>query len=216
MFGCFGRIGCLALVLILGAAAWFTRDYWMERAGLQPANGVESSSVGYEPVSETAASRGREKVESLSARRGYVTLSGAEAASYLVSRFVERIPPGAEQVEAAVVGSELELRAVVPLGDLGSVEALGPLAGLIGAREEMRVAGTVDMVKPGLAQYRVRRMQIRNLSVPTAAIPVLLREVWRGERPEGLDSRGIAVGLPDDVGQVRLEDGDVIIYRTVQ
>ena len=31
MFGCLRRLGCLALVLLLVAAAWFTRDRWLHR-----------------------------------------------------------------------------------------------------------------------------------------------------------------------------------------
>jgi hypothetical protein len=216
MFGCLGRIGCLALLAVLGVAAWYTRDKWVDRVGLRQSAEASANASLYEPISDAAAARGREAVASLSARRGYVTLTGAEAASYLVSRFVQRIPPSAERVEAAVIRDRLELRAEVPLGDLGSVEALGPLRDLIGAREEIQVSGTLQMIRPGLAQYRVRQMRVRNVTVPAAAVPVLLREVWRGERPEGLDSNALAIELPDDVGQVRLEDGQVIIYRTVQ
>jgi len=218
MFGCLGRLGCLALILVLGVAAWFSREYWMPRVGLEPPRPEASASgdgAAFVAINDAAAERGREAVASLGPRRGYVTLTGDEAVSYLVSRFVERIPPSAERVQAAVVGDRLEVRADVPLGDLGSIEGLGPLRQLVGSRGEVHVSGTLEMLRPGLAQYRVDRMRVGNFSVPRAATPILLREIWRGERPEGLSSNGLAIEVPEDVGQIRIEDGRVIIYRTV-
>lgn len=219
MFGCLGRLGCLALILIIGVAAWFSRSTWMPAVGLEAPRAESTSEVAeasFTPVSESAAERGRRAVASLSSQRGYVTLDGAEAASYLASRFVERIPPSAERVEAAVVGNRLELRAEVPLDGLGSAESLGPLRQMLGGREDVHVTGTLRMLRPGLAEYRVQRMRVRDFNVPSAAIPLLLREVWRGERPEGLSADGLGVGMPDDVGEVRIENGKVIIYRTVR
>lgn len=220
MFGCLGRLGCLALLAILAVAGWFTRAWWMPRVGLEPP-GVEASASGVEadaafrPIRESAAERGRAAVASLGPRRGYVTLTGDEAVAYLVSRFVERIPPAAEQVEAAVVGDRLELRARVPLEDLSTIEGLGPLRQLLGARETVHVSGTVEVVRPGLAQFRVERMRVRNLSVPSGAVPILLREIWRGERPDGLAPNAIGIEIPEDVGEIRVRGGQVIFYRTV-
>lgn len=218
MFGCLGRIGCLVLILVGGIAAWFTRDQWLHRVGFDSAastRSADAAGVDFQPISNAAAERGSTAVGSLSEQRGYVALSGAEASSWIVSRFTERIPPGAEAVEAAVVGDRLELRAEVPLGDLGSVEGLGPLREFVGASERIRVSGRLEMVSPGLAQFRVERMRVRNWSVPPAVVPVLLREVWRGDRPEGLAPDALGIDVPDDVGQVRVEGGQVIIYRTV-
>lgn len=219
MFGCLGRLGCLVLIVVGGVAAWFTRDQWLPRIGFETAASTRAADaaggVDFQPISNSAAERAAEAVGSLSARRGYVTLSGADASSWIVSRFVERVPAGAEVVEAAVVDDRLELRAEVPLGDLGSVEGLGPLREFVGATERIRVSGRLEMVSPGLAQFRVERMRVRNWSVPPAVVPVLLREVWRGERPDGLAPAAIGIEVPDDVGQIRVEGGQVIIYRTV-
>ncbi len=32
MFGCLGRLGCLAILLIAGAIGWFTQDAWLPKA----------------------------------------------------------------------------------------------------------------------------------------------------------------------------------------
>ena len=97
--------------------------------------------------------------------------------------------PGADSAaEAAVIGDRLYVRAMVPLAQLGG-DALGPLRGMLGARETVLLGGTMDMVRPGLAQFHVNEVKVRDFALPTRAVPRLLRELRRGRDATGRRGR---------------------------
>ncbi len=218
MFGCLGRLGCLVVLLVAAALAWFSREFWVPRVTGQPPAEVAAApdTVPWRPLADSAAATARRRVATLSPDRGYVALTPHAAASYFVSRFVSSLPAGAGDVQASVAGERLRLRTEVALADLRSAEILEPVRGLLGDREVIEVAGTLEVLRPGLAQYRVESMRIRELVVPSRAIPRLMRALWTGERPDGLDPNAIGIDMPADVGEIRIRDGQVILYRTVR
>src|SRR5215213_2185592 len=104
MFGCIGRLGCLAVLLVAGALAWLTRDRWM---GHGPAvTAAESGAVVWEPLSDEAAARARTAVQTLSRPSGavFVNLRPGEVASYIFTGISKQLPPSARDVRAAVIG----------------------------------------------------------------------------------------------------------------
>lgn len=216
MFGCLGRLGCLVLVLLLAAAAWFTRDRWAPRL-LGERVGAEAAAPVWEPVTAEAAATGREKVQRLtSGSSAMVALSGAEVAGYVLEEVRRGLPAGSEQVEAAVAGDTLFVRAEVPLRELGG-EVLGPLAGMVGDREMLLLGGTLDVIEPGRGQFRVARVQMRDFSLPGSVVPRMLRQLRRGApQPPGVADDAIALRLPDGVADVRVARGRVTLYREVQ
>lgn len=218
MFGCLGRLGCLALVLVLAGAAWLTRDRWAPRLLGERVAVEATAESGWQPVTAAAASTGREKVERLTgADAAMVTLSAAEVAGYVLAE-VRRGLPGDDstRVEAAVIGDTLFVRAEVPLRNLGG-EVLGPLAGMVGDREMLLLGGTLDVVEPGLGQFHVARVQLRDFSLPGSIVPRLLRELRRrAPQPAGVAEDAIAVRMPRQIADVRVSRGQVILYREVQ
>lgn len=213
MFGCLGRLGCLALLALAAVAAWLTYDRWRPLLfGERPA-----AVATWEPVGTAAAERAERTVGSLarSSSRGYVTLTAAELASLLAARAGAALPASVDSVQAAIEGERVMLRARIDLEDLSGLDALGPLASMLNRRERFETAGRLSMVRPGLAQYVVESAQIGDLPIPQSALPALVRRLTGGARPDSLAPAGLPIELPEEVGQLRVEDGRVILYRRV-
>ena len=69
-----------------------------------------------------------------------------------------------------------------PMGWLGTM-VLGIVGSLVGGTlAALLFGGTLEMVHPGLAQYRLKSLKIRELSIPPPMIPKLIRNLDRGPR----------------------------------
>lgn len=213
MFGCLGRLGCLALFILGAAVAWLMRDRW------QPLvfGDRETSVATWESMSDSAATRAGRAVQSLSGPSGpgYVTLTAAELASLIASQAGGALPPSVDSVQAAIEGDRVRLRAMINLDDLRGIEGLGPLSSLLNRRERFETQGRLDIVRPGLAQFLVQSAQIGEFPIPQAAIPRLLGQLARAARPDSVAANGIPFAVPEHVGDVRVDRGRVILYRRV-
>jgi hypothetical protein len=80
----------------------------------------------------------------------------------------------------------------------------------------MRMGGELEVVRPGLGQFRVREIKLGSLSLPAQLIPRLVRELDRGDRPEGVAAGALPLRLPPTVGDIRVGKGKITLYKTVQ
>lgn len=214
--GCLSRIGCLLLIAVIAVIAWLTQDRWWPRlTGHAPR--TASTGPVWEPLTAQGAERTRQLLTRLSQPTGpvYGNLSGGDVASYVYQSLAKQLPPSADSIEAAVIGDRLYIRASVQLKDLGGTASLGPLAGMLGDREQMQFGGTFHVIRPQLAEFQVKDVKIRELSLPQAMIPRVLRQTERGSRPEGLAEDGLPIVVPKYLGDVRIANGRVTLYKTV-
>jgi hypothetical protein len=213
MFSCLGRIGCLFLVIVAGLVAWLTRERWEDRVF----GDRGSAEVTWEAIDSTGAARADTAVNALRTPAGpsYATLTAAELASLLAARAGNGLPAALDSVQAAIEGDLVRVRAVVPLDAIRGLEALGPLSGILGSHERIEFAGTLELVRPGLGQFRVRSARIADIPMPQGAIPALLRRLDTTDRPEGLSPDAIAIPVPPYIGDVRVAQGVVRLYRVV-
>lgn len=214
--GCLSRMGCLVLVIVIAIVAWLTSDRWLPRV-----TGHGSSTAAgpvWERITPQGAERTRRLLDQLSKPTGPVfgNLSGGDVASYVYQALARQLPPSADSVEAAVIGDRLYIRASVRLQDLGGTSVLGPLAGMLGDRERMQFGGTFHVIRPQLAEYQVKDIKLRDFSIPAAMIPRVLRQTERGSRPEGLSPDGLPIVVPSYLGDVRIANGRVTLYKTTQ
>ena len=211
--GCLSRIGCLALVLLLAVGGWLTRDRWLWRLTGRP---VASTGPVWEPLTPEGADRAKRALGRLSQSSGavYANVSGGDIASYVFQQLSKQLPPSADSVEAAVIGDRLYIRASVRMQELGGASALGPLAGMMGDREQMQFGGTLHVLRPELAEFQVRDIKLRDFSVPSTLIPRLLRQIERGARPAGLSDNGLPLVIPPYLGDVRISSGKITLYKT--
>lgn len=222
MFGCFRRLGCLVFLLILAIVAWFNRDrleaIYRRYAGDPRAadtTTIVRTPGGWEQLSPEKATRGQQAVQALSAPRGpaFSNLTAGEAASYIFLAVSRQLPASSEGVTSSIKDNLLLVRANVALKDLGAAQALGPIAGMLGTRDTVVLGGTMRVLSPGVGEFQVRQVRIGSFPVPSAVIPRLIRSMRRGEMPEGISDDALPMKLPLYIGDIRIADGRVTVYR---
>lgn len=218
MFGCLRRLGCLVVILV-AALLYFTRGTWrplLDRfSGRDRDAAVADATPTWQPLDQPSAARGERAVRQLSARRGpvYVSLRAGELASYAFLSLSESLPAALRDAQTAVVGDRVYVRAVVSPADLPGLGA-GALGGMFSRRDTLRLGGTFDIVRPGLAQFRVRDIQLGNFPLPSATIPRVVARVRRGAVPAGVAPDAFPVPVPEYIGDVRITRGRVTLYKT--
>src|SRR5215210_529155 len=212
--GCIARLGCLVMLALLAIGGWLTRDRWLHKiTGGAPATTTAASP--WQPLSPDAGSRGKRKLDELANPSGpvFTNLSASEVASYVFQTVARTIPASADSAEAAVIGDALYVRAVIPVREIAGSGVLGPLAGLLNDRERLQLGGSFRVVRPGLSEFQVREIKLRDFKVPSGAIPRLVQQLTRGARPEGVAANALAVTTPPSLADVRIANGRVTLYR---
>lgn len=209
------KLGCLFTIILLVIAAYVFRD----RLQMPPRQKTRDTAVAgpvWEPLTADRAERGRAGVASLATESGkvFVTLTPGEIASYLFLVLSRQLPPSADSIEATAIGDRLYVRASVKLSDLGGAGSLGPLGGFLKDRERMLLGGNFEIVRPGLAQFRIRELQLHDLSIPSRMIPTIVRQIGKGTRPDGVSAEALPLKTPLTIGDVRVLRGRITLYKT--
>jgi hypothetical protein len=231
--GCLRSIGCLTVLVALGAVGYVTRDFWWDAArdrvrdqvrvhhwGAAPGRtaGSEppaSDSSAWEPLTAAGAARTKARIAALGARGGpsFVAVRGGDFASYIIFDQGTRLPHPPDSTAAAVIDDAFHLKTIV---DLRTVDhkALGPMANLLGETEPLELVGTLDMVRPGTAELRVTGLSVRGLTLPAAVIPRLMQALEQNHHQAGAADNGVLISLPPVVGDVRATHGRITLYKS--
>ena len=242
--GCLLRLGCLVVLLICGIIAYLTRDRWMDKLPWRPtqtetprttrapdvpetplpggsprpstASGTTPTRDGWLPLTEAGAARTREALRKLSGPSGpvFVTLSGGDVASYVFLQIAKQMPASTDSFVARVDGDQVRLRARMKTSELGS-SVVGVLGSLIGDRERVEMAGNLNVIGKGLGEFRVRDVRVHNLPLPDAMISRLVKPLVRSPRPPGLDENALPISIPSYIGDVRVSNGRITLYKNV-
>ncbi|MEO7042947.1 MAG: hypothetical protein ABI035_11855 [Gemmatimonadaceae bacterium] len=208
MFGCLRRVGCLVILAAILAGGYY---WWTVKGSVAgPPAGEWHSVTPGDATTAAAAVQGLRD----SRTSGGTTLTPAQAVAYLVQETAKQLPPSSTDVQAMIAGDELHVRAVVPLRELGAERALGPFASMIGARDTVELAGTVDVLRPGMAQMHVVKAQIHAFALPTSVLPKLVQQI-RHDAPDGIAPDAFPIPLPSYIGGIRIADGKVTLYKNV-
>jgi hypothetical protein len=218
--GCLRNLGCLVVIIVIAAIAWIFRADLMplvqRTTGRSAPVTTTPKSETWEPVTPDGATRAREAVQKLGVRSGpvFANLTPGDLLSYVYQELQKQLPPSTRNIEAAVFGDQLWVRADVKPGDLGA-QSLGPLAGMLGEREPVRFGGTLDIVRPGLAEFRVQSVRIRDLSLPKAMIPKLLQSNDTRAHPKGVAPDALPLPIPTYIADVRIHSGKITLYKAI-
>jgi hypothetical protein len=212
--GCIARIGCLILLVVLACVAWLTRDRWFPRVTHHTPVTAAAPVPTWEPLSDAGAARTRQALTRLSKPQGkaFETLSGSDVVSYVFQELARQMPPGTDSVRAEVDGDQVRLRASVELAQLGGVGALG---NLLGGRKDIELSGTLRVVRAGLGEFQVHAVTIGAVTLPASAVPELVRHFARGARPAGLSDSGLPLPLPNYIGDIRVANGKITLYKNI-
>ena len=212
------KIGCLIVLLVLAIALYLSRSRWLPLVRGGGTATVASTDGVWEPVTAAGAERARVAIEGLASKSGpvFANVRPGDLASYVFVALRRELPPSAQNVAATIIGDRLYVRADIKLADVGGAEVLGPLAGFLSDRETMLFGGTFEVLRPGLAQFHVQELKLRELSIPQRMIPRLVKRIGHGARPEGVAPDGLPLLVPEQIGDVRVGRGKVTLYKNVQ
>lgn len=201
----------LALAAVVG---WFTRDRWMPKSWLDKIS-PPGKAVTWEPLTAAGADRTRAALDRLSQPKGPVfeTLSGADVVSYAFRELAQRLPGSADSVQARASGDKISMRASV---NTSEIKGLGALGAMLSDREPVELTGVIRVVKPGLGEFQVQDAKIRGISVPHGMISTLLGRVDRGPKKPGVDADAMPLPLPPYVGDIRVANGKITLYKNVK
>ena len=212
--GCIARLGCLILLAILAVGGWFTRNLWLpERFRTQPPTVAAS---GWQPATQAGAERSRQALARLSEPQGPVfqTLSAGDVAAFGFAELAKRVSHAVDSVAAKIDADRISMRGVVNTAAFKG--QLGPVASMLGDRESVELTGTFNVVRPGLGAFAVQNARVGRLSVPSGMIPRLIRAVDESRRPDGLPDNAMALPMPTYVGDIRIANGKVTLYKNVR
>ncbi|HUQ99410.1 MAG TPA: hypothetical protein VM166_08150 [Gemmatimonadaceae bacterium] len=221
MFGCFRRLGCLVLFLILGVFAWFNRgrleQIYRKYAGDRISTSAPATIPGgWEALTPEKAARGKTQVEALSRKTGpvFANLTAGEAASYIFLEVAKQLPASSQNILASVKDDRLVVRANVDVKDFGA-SALGPLAAMLGSRDTVELSGTMRVIRPGVGEFAVKSARIGSFPIPSALLPKLIQRMRKGTIPEGTSSDALPVKLPSYIGDIRIANGRIVVYKNL-
>jgi len=90
--------------------------------------------------------------------------------------------------------------------------ALGAAGALLPERDTLRIGGTFDVVRPGLAQFRVLEAQLGAVPLPSSILPRVLRR-GGGTGGQGVAADGVGIPIPRYIGDVRVSRGRITLYK---
>ena len=163
----------------------------------------------------TDAGADRTKTRSqLSQPRGPVfqTLSGADVASFAFRELAKRVP-AADSIQTRVVGDRITMRAVVKTSEL---QGIGGVVGLLGDREPVELTGTMRVVHPGLGEFQVQEAKIRGIGIPHGMIGTIIDRFDKSPRRDSVSADALPLPLPLYVGDIRVANGKITLYKNVQ
>lgn len=163
----------------------------------------------------------------------YVSLDAKQIAG-LLAPLLAQLPPSAATTQLALDNDVLLVRTAVSLSDFTGQSAIGAVLGkaLVG-EDTLFLAGPLEPVRPGLAQFRVRELRLKGIDVPTRLIPGLVRNLRAAAKAgtatpaerggsDAVDSGGsspvaadaLPVTLPSTVSDIRVVNGKLTLYRS--
>ncbi|HEX7545378.1 MAG TPA: hypothetical protein VF368_01540 [Gemmatimonadaceae bacterium] len=220
MFGCIGRLGCLMVLAVAGAIAWFTHDAWYPRVywrlvGSAPV--TTASAAKWEPLTAEGSARARLAVGRLSSRDGpvYVDVPAGDFAAYALDPALRELRHDSVGAEAMVRDDRLYVRGLVNVADLVDAKSLGPLNSVIGGRQEITVRGRIEVLSPGHALFHVDQIALKEMQLPSALIEKIVSRTRTNDRDAATPRDAIPVRVPRELADVRVTKGHVVLYKSV-
>lgn len=209
----FTTLGCLTFLLITALAAWTFRgelsQAYRSVTDRDPPGPVAPDSViGLPSADALRAAEGKER-RLASGDAGYVRLTADEVAALVSDRLDPEARDAVDSMRVILYDDLVVLDGRVRLEVFGR-ELLGPIGGVFGSAEPLRVAGPLEVHEPGSLAWRVTQFTILRFPFPGSAIPALVN------RLSGRDDGTFPIAVPEPVADVRVRPDGVTLYRRVE
>ena len=229
---CLSRIGCLAVAAIGGAGAWWlyggSVPTWMNPSEhLEGAKRGAPTAVAQKPVTWATLHAPKQAMrsanalahlESLDRATGpaFVSLNASEVADVLSNSIGTVFPIEENGTQLRIDDDLLRIRTVLPLRALGGKDIPDIVGCVLSDRDTVEIAGSMELLRPGLGQFRARQLNVRGIDIPPRLIPPLVRNLRKGQKTtDSLSSDGIGVPLPRSVADIRVSRGKLTLYKAV-
>ena len=215
MFGCIGRLVVLGVLLVAGAVAYLTRASWeptvRARLGLKPA--VVAAAPAWEPVTPEGALRVRTALDGFRRPTGpaFMNVHAGDLVAFAFDSMMRgwRSDAGRAHAEALAGENVVSIRGTVAVKDLGGVS--GPLAGVLDGDQPIEVRGRFEVAAGGGTHFRVERIALKSVVLPSAAIGAVVRRL-----APAADGAAIPLALPRDVADIRVTAGRITLYKAAR
>ena len=206
------KLGCAVLIIGVLACAWWFREplmsmgaRWFGRSQALPP--VADTAVGAPTPKATAS--GQAKVGNLRTNTGpdSVVLTPNEIASLIgagidwnVRKMYDSLRVELQEGKL-VLHARLDTRALPP-------GTLGPFAGMFGAHEPLRMAGTLSIDRPGTALYDISEISLRGIEIPSPVVHSIAKQM-AGASPSG----AVPLKVDPAVSDVKVHPTGVVLYK---
>lgn len=226
MFGCIGKIVVLAVLIVVGAAAWLTRGIWeprvREKLGMKPAITAAASAPAWEPVTTAGAARARRAIETLKRPTGpsFVNVGTGDLVAHGLEPVMKFLGPAAERTrgdtttvatEALAGENTITIRGSVQLSELGMLD-LGPLGSALKGQQRITFRGTPTVSEPGKGSFTVDRIYIGEVMLAGPIVNTILRRMVP-QADRSLPPAAIALNLAAEIADIRVTRGRVTLYK---
>jgi hypothetical protein len=87
---------------------------------------------------------------------------------------------------------------------------------LLGERDTVQLGGTINVLNPGNGEFQVKDVRVGSFAVPDAIIPRLVRRIRKGAMPTGISDNALPIKLPTYIGDVRIANGRITVYKATK
>ncbi|HET8624694.1 MAG TPA: hypothetical protein VFM14_14110 [Gemmatimonadales bacterium] len=201
----FRALGCL-VVLVGLAGAWLYRDRLLEMGGrLLRGEPAPVEAIGRPGPRALAAARAR--ADSLTrGRADTVVLSANETASLIVAGLAPAVRSQLDSLQVTLRQERIELTMSLATGRLPR-NVVGPLGIGLRNREPVRASGPFAVMKPGVGEWTIDRIDVRGMPLPADLVPTLLERLFAEP-----GRRSVELALPRGVREVRVSPLGLVLY----
>jgi hypothetical protein len=109
----------------------------------------------------------------------------------------------------------LHVQATVDLSDAKGLARLGPAARLLSTRRRVTLAGVPSVAESGRGTFAVRSVRIDEVYLPPPTIAFFLEQLIRDSTATNARDAAVNFPLPRHVGDLRVANGSVTLYKRV-
>ena len=206
----FKVIGCLGLIALL-VLGWIYRDRVM-REGRRVYDRLQTPGAAKPPAAMArpgarALTSAHAKIDSLNGwRADSVVLTASEVASLMGEGLAPKFRGELDSLRVELLPDEVLVRARLRTARLPK-ELVGPLAAALQPREPVAATGPLRVIGPGVGEWAVRSVEIRDIPVPASAVP---RLVERAHDAPG--RRTVPWTVPPGIRAIRIRPGGATLY----
>jgi hypothetical protein len=203
----FRALGCL--VVIAGVAGvWLYRDRMLEQ-GERLLRGETTAPVAPGRPGTKALAAAKSRADSVTrGRADSVILNANETASLIGAGLAPVVRSQLDSLEVTLQDGRVQLAARLATGRLPR-DVVGPLGIALRDREPIRAGGILAVVKDGVAEWTIDRLDVRGIPLPADAVPALLERLFAEP-----GRRSVELTLPSGVRALRVSPAGLVLYGT--